>query len=206
MPVDHGPVGATGLPSGARLDRLLLVWRAKVFLFFGWRSQAKAVFLEMVRRWPNDGLALNSLAFDALQTGHPAIARGYYERVLALQPEVSNAHFNLAYVAEELGDLERAEQEFRAALKIEEKMDRAWYGLGLVLVRMGRLDEALVALKRNTTLQPMSPFGWYQMARIHVDLAQPDEARAVIAHLKGFEPKIAAQLERETGLKVGSSA
>ena len=47
----------------------------------------------------------------------------------------------------------------------------------------------------------MSPFGWYQMARVHVDLQQPEEARAVIRHLKGFEPKVAAQLERETGLR-----
>jgi hypothetical protein len=28
----------------------------------------------------------------------------------------------------------------------------------------------------------------------------PDEARKIIRHLKGFEPKVAAQLERETGL------
>ena len=83
-------------------------------------------------------------------------------------------------------------------------MDRAWYGLGLVLVRMGRLPEALAALKRNTQLQPMSPFGWYQLARVHVDLAQPEQARAVIRHLKGFEPKVAAQLERETGLSAAA--
>jgi len=103
-----------------------------------------------------------------------------------------------------LGLLDVAEQGFRAAIQIEEKMDRAWYGLGLVLVRKGRLDEALAALKRNTQLQPMSPFGWYQMARVHIDLQQPEAARAVIRHLKGFEPKVAAQLERETGLKVGN--
>ena len=89
----------------------------------------------------------------------------------------------------------------QAAIAIEEKMDRAWYGLGLVHVRQGRLPEALTALQRNTTLQPMSPFGWYQMARVHVELKQPEEAQAVIRHLKNFEPKIAAQLERETGLK-----
>ena len=115
---------------------------------------------------------------------------------------MSNSHFNLAYTCEILGRLEEAEQEFRAAIAIEEKMDRAWYGLGLVLIRQKRFDEALVALKRNSVLQPMSPFAWYQMARVHMLLEQPDEARQVIRHLKGFEPKVAAQLERETGLKV----
>ena len=203
MPIDQLDKSPSSAP-GSRLDRLVLVWRAKALLFLGMRGAAKAVFLELLKRWPDDVLALNSLAYDAIQTQHPAIALAYYARVLKLQPNVSNAHFNHAFVAEELGQTEIAEQGFRAAIQIEEKMDRAWYGLGLVLVRQGRLDEALVALKRNTSLQPMSPFGWYQMARVHVDLQQPEEARAVIRHLKGFEPKVAAQLERETGLKVPS--
>jgi Tfp pilus assembly protein PilF len=83
-------------------------------------------------------------------------------------------------------------------------MDRAWYGLGLVLVRQGRLDEAAIALKRNTQLQPMSPFGWYQLARVHFDLRQVDEALAVVRHLKGFEPKVAAQLEREMAVMLSN--
>ncbi len=198
------PKNSAPTASGGRMDRFVMVWRAKALLFLGMREAAKDVFLEMAKRWPDDVLALNSLAYDAIQSRHPAIALDYYARVLKLQPQVSNAHFNHAFVAEELGHTDVAEQGFRAALQIEEKMDRAWYGLGLVLVRQGRLDEALDALKRNTKLQPMNPFGWYQMARVHIDLQQPEEARAVILHLKGFEPKVAAQLERETGLKVPS--
>ena len=46
----------------------------------------------------------------------------------------------------------------------------------------------------------MSPFGWYQLARVQVDRSEPEKARRIIAHLKKFEPKVAAQLERETGL------
>jgi predicted Zn-dependent protease len=60
----------------------------------------------------------------------------------------------------------------------------------------------LKAFKRNTELQSMSPFAWYQMARVHMELGQPDEALSVMQHLRGFEPKVAAQLERETGLKL----
>jgi hypothetical protein len=33
-----------------------------------------------------------------------------------------------------------------------------------------------------------------------MDRREPEQARRIIAHLKGFEPKVAAQLERETGL------
>ncbi len=186
----------------SKLDDFLLRWKAKAFLFLGMRTKAAEVFHEMLARSPDHVHAINSLGFDALTTGHPAQAFTYFEKSLALAPETSNVHFNYAFTCEILGHLEDAEREFRAAIAIEEKMDRAWYGLGLVLIRQKRFDEALVALKRNTVLQPMSPFAWYQMARVYMLLEQPEEARGVIRKLKGFEPKVAAQLERETGLQV----
>jgi hypothetical protein len=46
----------------------------------------------------------------------------------------------------------------------------------------------------------MSPYGWYQLARVQVDRQKPEEAVKIIRHLQGFEPKVAAQLARETGL------
>jgi len=84
-------------------------------------------------------------------------------------------------------------------------LDMALYGLGLVLIQQQRFEEAIKALKRNTQLQPMSPYAWYQLARVHMDRQQPEEAVKIIRHLKGFEPKFAAQLERETGLEVKAS-
>ena len=89
---------------------------------------------------------------------------------------------------------------FSRAVDHNPQLDRAWYGLGLALIRLGRHAEAIAAFKRNTELQPMSPYGWYQMARAHMDLQQPEEAARILRHLRGFEPKVAAQLERETGL------
>lgn len=189
-------------PGIGRWALFVLHWRAKIFLFLGMRASAELVFQDVLERAPKDLLALNSLGFGAMHDGNFVLALTYFEPVAALSPEVSNAHFNLAFVCEELGRLDDAERGFRAAIAIEDAMDRAWYGLGLVLVRQGRLEDAVVALKRNTQLQPMSPFGWYQLARVHVELKQADEALAVIHHLKGFEPKVAAQLERETGWHV----
>ena len=184
-------------------DLFIQRWRAKLLLLVGLRSEAMAVCRAILEKMPQDVHALNSLAYDHLQSGHPALALPLFERVAHIAPALSNSHFNVAFVSDELGKFEQAESEFRAAIAIEEKMDRAWYGLGLVLLKQHRHEEALVALLHNTKLQPMSPHAWYQMARIHVDLKQPDEAVKLIRHLKGFEPKVAAQLERETGLKAG---
>lgn len=185
------------------LELFVQRWWARLLLLVGRRRDAMAVCRAVLEKVPQDVHALNSLAYDHLQSGHPALALPLFERVVVLTPELSNAHFNVAFVCDELGKFDQAEREFRAAIAIEEKMDRAWYGLGLVLLKQQRHDEALVVLLHNTKLQPMSPHAWYQMARIHVDLKQPDEAVKLIRHLKGFEPKVAAQLERETGLKAG---
>jgi tetratricopeptide (TPR) repeat protein len=170
-------------------------------LLWGLSKAAMQFYQAILQRRPNDVQALNSIGWHALRGGQRVLALTYFEQVAKLAPNASYAHFNWAFVCEELGRLDDAERGFRAAIAIEDKMDRAWYGLGLVLLQQGRLEAAVAALQRNTQLQPMSPFGWYQLARLHVELQQADEALRVIRHLKGFEPKIAAQLERETGLR-----
>ncbi len=185
-----------------KFERIQLSWQAKFWLFFGQRAKARVCFEQLLNKEPDNVLALNSLAYDAVTTGHWPQALGFFERVLRLQPSEPNAHFNHAYVCDELNQLDLAESSFRAALALDEKMDRAWYGLALCLIKQKRFDDAKKALKRNTKLQPMSPFGWYQLARVHMECNEPDLALGVIRHLKGFEPKVAAQLVRETGLKV----
>jgi predicted Zn-dependent protease len=175
--------------------------RAMALLVFGRDAAAERVFDEMLERWPGDAYALASRAHLRAKRGARAEAIADAQALVAAHPERSAADwFNLAFMLEAADRLDEAEAAFRRAVALDPKLDRAWYGLGLTLIRMQRFDEAVPALKRNTELQPMSPYGWYQLARVHMDRHRPDEAREIIAHLKGFEPKVAAQLERETGL------
>ncbi len=179
--------------------------QAKALLVLGLRSKAHVLFQDILEIQPDDVLALNSLGFEALNDRRLVQSLGFFERALVQTPANANAHFNVGFVCEELGRSQDAEIAFRAAIAIDEKMDRAWYGLGLALVRQQRFAESLVAFERNTQLQSMSPYAWYQMARVHMEMQEPEKALQVMRHLKGFEPKVAAQLERETGLKLDSS-
>lgn len=179
-----------------------LRWRAMAQLVFGRRVQARALFEQMLQQFPGDAYALASKAHLQAQGGEGAAAIATMERLLALRHDNGAHWFNFGFLLEEAGDYVRAESAFRRATELSPQLDRAWYGLGLVLIRMQRFDEAVAALKRNTQLQPMSPYGWYQLARVHVDRHEPEEARRIIRHLQRFEPKVAAQLERETGLTV----
>ena len=196
----HLAAGNTHTSSRSRC--LWLKIKAKTLLVFGMRVKAYEVFEEILSLQPNDVLALNSLGFEDLNNRRFQQALNYFERALAQTPNIANAHFNVGFVCDELGRSQEAEVAFRAAIDIDSKIDRAWYGLGLVLVRQRKFEDSLLAFKRNTELQAMSPYAWYQMARVHMELNQPEKALEVMRHLKSFEPKVAAQLERETGLKL----
>jgi len=177
---------------------------AMVALVLGRTARAQDIFTSMLERWPDDGYALASRAHLHAQAGRRDAALDDAQALVHAYPQRSAADwFNLAFLLDEDGRPAEAEPAFRRALDMDPKLDRAWYGLGLALIRLGRLDEAIAALERNTELQPMSPYGWYQLARVQVDRQEPDKARKIIRHLKGFEPKVAAQLERETGVHVG---
>lgn len=184
-----------------RFDWWTLKLRAVGLLLLGRRQAAETVFSEMLARWPDDPYVLSSRSHlrSELDRRDDAIADA--TRLVQAHPERSAGDwFNLGYLLEAAGRVEESEGAFRRALALDDKLDRAWYGLGLALIRQHRFDDAVAALKRNTELQPMSPYGWYQLARVHFDRQDPEAARKIIRHLQGFEPKVAAQLQRETGL------
>jgi tetratricopeptide (TPR) repeat protein len=186
------------------LDRLDYWWLkvgAMAALVVARPQVARARFDAMLARWPDDAYALASRAHVLAQAGDKEAALADARALVAAHPQRSAGDwFNLAYLLEATDRIDESEAAFRRALALDPKLDRAWYGLGLVLIRQRRFDDAVAALKRNTELQPMSPYGWYQLARVQLDRQQPEEARKIIRHLKKFEPKVAAQLERETGL------
>jgi tetratricopeptide (TPR) repeat protein len=186
---------------GERFEFWRLQASAKGWLLIGRMVQAEAVFTDMLARWPANAYALASRSHLRAQARRHAEALVDARALVAAHPERGSGDwFNLGYLHEACDQLADAEAAFRRAVELDPKADRAWYGLALVLIRQQRFDEAVAALKRNTELQPMSPYGWYQLARVHVDRQQPEEARKIIRQLKKFEPKVAAQLERETGL------
>ena len=188
------------------LSYLARKWTAVSWLVLGQPDRAIKLFDDILQRWPEDAYALASRAHLHGQAGRLTAALADSERLV--RQAQANAHmwFNHGYLLEMAERWDEALAAFAKATELSPKLDRAWYGQGLVLIRLQRYDEAVVALKRNTELQPMSPYGWYQLARVHVDRHDPDEAVKIIRHLKGFEPKVAAQLERETGLLAGTSA
>jgi tetratricopeptide (TPR) repeat protein len=185
-----------------------LLWlklQAMAQLTLGRQQAAMACFDRMLALDANHAYALSSRAHLRAQLEDRKGALQDYARLTALPQAQAADFFNQGFLQEVAGQLEAAEASFRQAIALNEQLDRAWFGLGLVLIRQARLDEAITALKRNTQLQPMSPYAWCELARIHAKRQEPEEAAKIIRHLRGFEPKVAAQLARETGINVKAS-
>lgn len=172
----------------------------RVWLLLGRRQWALDCATRVVEHDPTDRQALETRAHVLAELGEKHEALQALAQVVKLAPQRASGWFNYGFMSEELGLLEQAEVAFGRAIAIDPQLDRAWYGLALCLIGQCRFDDAVAALKKNTELQPMSPFGWYQLARVHAQRNEFVEASKIIVHLRRFEPKVAAQLERETGL------
>jgi tetratricopeptide (TPR) repeat protein len=154
---------------------------------------------------PGNTEALSALAHLHAEQGRKAKAVSILEQLVKQAPELSFNWFNLGFLQQDSGQHDLALVSFDQAIALDEKSDRAFYGKALSLIKLGRVQEAIPLLKKNTELQPMSPFGWYQLAHAYHRLNEKDRVAKVIRRLAEFEPKVALQLERETGVITNSA-
>ena len=178
-------------------------WRqvATWALVFGLKSAARRAQERILAADPDDARALMSVGFALAQEDRFREALARFDHAARVAPDRFDAHYNRAYLLQKLNDHEAALGAFARSLTLAPDNDLALYGQALSLIALRRLDEAVPPLERNTRLQPMSPYGWYQLGRVQFDRGKPDKTQVIIDHLATFEPKVAAQLARETGLK-----
>lgn len=182
------------------VKRWLLIELARWCKVFGQGETALKFYRQALTLRPEDPVVLACIGFELAQSGRKRDALAFFDRAVAARPGWAEAHFDRGYLLQELNDPEAAIAAFDQALRFNPDHDRALYGKALSLIGLRRIDEAVAPLEKNTKLQPMSPYGWYQLARVQFDRGKPQKTQAIIDHLATFEPKIAAQLARETGL------
>jgi len=187
------------------LCQAALRFAAHCLLLAGRREVALVCFGRMVQRQPRHRHALASRAQLLMDMGQSAAALDALRQLTAWHSHDAIAWFNLGFVLEASGVWAEAGGAFARAIELAPSLDRAWYGLALIRIRERRWDEAILALERNTQLQPMNPCGWYQLARVHADQRAPREARRIVEHLRTFEPKVAARLDCEIGMRLHDS-
>jgi tetratricopeptide (TPR) repeat protein len=160
-------------------------------------------FSKILSAQPDDAVTRSRLAFLYAETGDKARAIAEFERVVTLKPSDTNSWFNLGFLRQALLDHQGAIDAFDQALNLNERHDQSYYGKGLSLMATERFEAAVKPLKKNVELQPMSPYGYMALARTHFNLNDLERCEKCMRQLKGFDPKNAAVLEDETGIKIG---
>jgi tetratricopeptide (TPR) repeat protein len=168
-------------------------------------EMATEYWLRILDARPRDAAVLAKVAFIRAESGGRPEAITLLQESLRIEPDSSNNWFNLGYLQQEEQRHEEALQSFERAIRLNPKQDRAWYGKGLSLIRLDRLEESIKPMREAIKLQPMSPYAYYQLAHVQLKLGQPEAVAKTIKRLSQFEPQVARQLERETGISAGVS-
>jgi tetratricopeptide (TPR) repeat protein len=185
---------------GSLVARQFIKVQAVLLLVLGRKNSALTCFDRLLQLRPLDRHALASRAHLHAQQGGFNAATESLRLLTQIDPQKAAGWFNLGYALQQLGRQGEAGVAFRQAVAIDPRMDRAWYGLALVLMDARLYEAAADALEKTTALQPMAPDGWFKLAQVRQALDQPDEALKIALHLRQFEPKVAAQLERVLGM------
>ncbi len=176
---------------------------ATLALLFKRRGVALAYYRKILVLQPDHTLTLSRVAFLHHEAGDRAHAVADFERVVAVNPKDANSWFNLGFLRQEAQDHAAAIDAFDHAVAINGNHDRAWYGKALSLIALSQHAEAIAPLKKNVALQPMSPFGQMALARIYFRLGDVERCEKRMRRLQSFDPKNAALLEDETGIRIG---
>jgi Flp pilus assembly protein TadD len=145
---------ATGDPEGSlrELDRVISVERGgEVFghahrLRFGLRQPELERELE---RAGQAALAGEAAALDG--------SRAVFERALAIEPALWEAHFGLGIVARQRADAAAAQSAFRRVLELWPDQPDALHELGVALLMGDATSDALAALDHAAALRPDDP-------------------------------------------------
>ena len=122
--------------------------------------------------------ALLALAMRQHRAGRLAEAAAAYRQILALRPDIAEAHNNLGVVLRHQGRLEQAAARYRQAVALKPNYADAYNNLGNVLREQGQLDQAAARFEQSLAVKPSLFQAHNSLGRIFRRQGKLDQARA----------------------------
>jgi tetratricopeptide (TPR) repeat protein len=110
------------------------------------------------------------------QAGRFAEAIAAFSQVIALDPKIFQAHYNLGNALKDNGQLDDAVAAYRRAIAINPNFAEAYNNLGYALKHNGQLDEAISAAGQALALRPDLPGAQINLGNCLKDKGQFDAA------------------------------
>jgi tetratricopeptide (TPR) repeat protein len=169
----------------------------------GRQGLAAEYWIEAQRFKPDNAAALITAANHLSLNQQYAEAEAVLRKSLEIDSTQAAAWFNLGFLLQKRDEHEQALAAFDQAIRHHDRLDRAHYGRALSLMALERNQEAKAALQRTVDLQPMSPYGYYHLAVLQFKMGDEKAYKKITRKLGSFEPKLALQLQQETGVDAG---
>jgi tetratricopeptide (TPR) repeat protein len=90
-----------------------------------------------------------------------------FRKALDLDPQLMNAHYRLAWIAEKQGRLREAEAEYQKEIEITPGHFKALYNLAHVYQMTGELDKERETLEKCLDADPKFPLTYFYLARLY---------------------------------------
>jgi tetratricopeptide (TPR) repeat protein len=137
--------------------------------------------------------------FDALVTlaqrehgaGRLAEATAAYQKILALRPDIAEAHNDLGILLAQQGKFEQAVASFEKAVALKPDLLAAHNNLGLVLRDLGRLDQAAARFRQAIALSPDVADTHNNLGDVLLSQGKLDEAAARFQQAIALRPDFA---------------
>lgn len=129
-----------------------------IYLEMGKIEEAKEVFLEVIKKNPNDAVAFFNLGYIEMQSDNFVGAYDYIKKALDIAPDYAEALNGLGVIAVGRQRMDEAVEYFERAIKAKPSFAEPYKNLGMVLIKIpGREKEGVAYLKTALKLNPNLP-------------------------------------------------
>lgn len=155
------------------------------YLAEGKAAEAKEVFEELLKKYPNEADLHLFLGITLLRLRDADAAEVAIRKAITLEPDHTEARTLLGWLHSEVhGDLDAAVREYTRVVELRPDFPEAYNNLGVALKKKGKLDEALDNFNRALQLRPdysdaLSNRGWLYSQRSQWADARSDFERAL---------------------------
>ena len=160
------------LPPQDKLNSLIKYYQTEKY------AEAEKLSLSITEEFPEHQLTWKILAVIYLQTGKIGESLVAIKKSIILEPQDSEAHYNLGVTLEKLERLEEAEVSYRQAITLKLDYADAHYNLGYILKKLGKLEEAEVSYRQVIRLKPDYANAYSNLGNVLEHLSRSNEAEA----------------------------
>lgn len=188
--IDEAVVGYRRLLDVAGQDAKATMALARIHVDGGELSEAERVLTAAAEGREPPAVIANKLGEVMALLGRRGDAEAKFRQAIASNPELGEAHFNLAVLLDESGRTEDAIIAYRQATELHARDHRPRFNLGRLYGRQGRADLQIEAYRGAVEAAPDFTVGYFHLAKALMDHGRDlEEAETFVRRGLESEPE-----------------